>query len=85
MQLRVHQDGEVEEDGEGQVEVEREEVESRRDAHGWYVDGVRLKNILSHEVRVTQHQEVYRTARSTCRAHMCSLRVSWFVYLCLLM
>ena len=25
--LRVHQDGEVEEDGEGQVEVEREEVE----------------------------------------------------------
>ena len=25
--LGVHQDGEVEEDGEGQVEVEREEVE----------------------------------------------------------
>ena len=27
MLLRVHQDGEVDEDGEGQVEVEREEVE----------------------------------------------------------
>ena len=27
VQLRVHQDGEVEEDGEGQVEVEREEGE----------------------------------------------------------
>ena len=27
VQLRVHQDGEVEEDGEGQVEVEREKVE----------------------------------------------------------
>ena len=27
VRLRVHQDGEVEEDGEGQVEVEREEGE----------------------------------------------------------
>ena len=27
MRLRVHQDGELEEDGEGQVEAEREEVE----------------------------------------------------------
>ena len=27
VRLRVHQDGEVEEDGEGQVEEEREEVE----------------------------------------------------------
>ena len=37
--LRVHQDGEVEEDGEGQVEVEREEreVKERRSwmACGW--------------------------------------------------
>ena len=32
VRLRVHQDGEVEEDGEGQVEVEREEgkVKERR-------------------------------------------------------
>ena len=37
--------GEVEEDGEGQVEVEREESE---------VKEMRLKNTLSHEMRVTQ-------------------------------
>ena len=40
--LRVHQDGEVEEDGEGQVEVEREEgeVKERRSwmACGWNED-----------------------------------------------
>ena len=37
--LRVHQDGEVEEDGEGQVEVERE-VKERRSwmACGWDED-----------------------------------------------
>ena len=42
MLLRVHQDGEVEEDGEGQVEVEREEgeVKERRSwmACGWDED-----------------------------------------------
>ena len=42
VQLRVHQDGEVEEDGEGQVEVEREEgeVKERRSwmTCGWNED-----------------------------------------------
>ena len=42
VRLRVHQDGEVEEDGEGQVEVEREEgeVKERRSwmACGWDED-----------------------------------------------
>ena len=33
MRRGVHQDRGVEEDGEGQVEVEREEVRSRRYAH----------------------------------------------------
>ena len=57
--LGVHQEGEVEEDGEGQVEVEREEgeVKERRSWMRW--DEVRLKNTLSHEVHVTRHQEVY--------------------------
>ena len=32
--LGVHEDGEVEEDGEGQVEVERRKVKSKRNAHG---------------------------------------------------
>ena len=42
VRLRVYQDGEVEEDGEGQVEVEREEgkVKERRSwmACGWNED-----------------------------------------------
>ena len=33
--LKVHVKEEVEEDGEGQIEVESGEVNSRRDAHGW--------------------------------------------------
>ena len=33
VRLRVHQDGEMEEDGEGQVEVEGSKSRSRRDAH----------------------------------------------------
>ena len=32
--LGVHEKGEVEEDGEDQVEVERKEVKSKRNAHG---------------------------------------------------
>ena len=74
--LGVHQEGEVEEDGEGQVEVEREEgeVKERRSWMTMNVDGMRLKNTLSHEVRVTRHQERRRlralsavnTGCSTC-------------------
>ena len=53
--LGVHEEGEVEEDGEGQVEVEREEgeVKEKRTMDD-YADGMRLKNTLSHEVHVTQ-------------------------------
>ena len=32
--LEVHEEGEVEEDGEGRVEVEGEKVKSKRNAHG---------------------------------------------------
>ena len=53
--LEVHEKGEVEKDGEGQVEVEREESEVKRETHmDDYADGMRLKNTLSHEVHVTQ-------------------------------
>ena len=58
--LEVHEKGEVEEDGEGQVEVEREEGEVK-EKRSWmtdYADEMRLKNTLSHEVHVTQTQEV---------------------------
>ena len=46
MRLRVHQDRGVEEDGEGQVEVERRKSRSRRDAHGWQVDGLKTQEHL---------------------------------------
>ena len=54
--LGVHQDRGVEEDGEGQVEVEREEgeVKEKRSCMTMNVDEMRLKNTLSHEVHVTQ-------------------------------
>ena len=62
VRLRVHQDRGVEEDGEGQVEVEREEGEVKTQGH--------LEPI---EVCMTRHQEKTETARSTCRAHRCQL------------
>ena len=50
-----------------------------------YADDVRLKNTLSHEVRVTQTSRKTETARSTCRAHwLCNLRVSVFASLVLM-
>ena len=54
--LRVHEKGAVEEDGEGQVEVEREEgeVKEKRSCMTMNVDEMGLKNTLSHEVHVTQ-------------------------------
>ena len=54
--LGVHEKGKVEEDGEGQVEVEREEgeVKEKRSCMTMNVDEMRLKNTLSHEVHVTQ-------------------------------
>ena len=46
----------MEEDGEDQVEVEREESEfkKKRSCMTVNVDEMRLKNTLSHEVHVTQ-------------------------------
>ena len=54
--LGVHEKGEVEEDGEDQVEVEREEseVKEKRSSMTMNVDEMRLKNTLSHEVHATQ-------------------------------
>ena len=51
--LGVHEEG-VEEDGEGQVAVEREEAGQGETHMDDYADEMRLKNTLSHEVRVTQ-------------------------------
>ena len=52
--LGVHEKGEVEEDGEDQVEVERDE------------SGMRLKNTLSHEVHVTQTSRGVPKLRALC-------------------
>ena len=54
--FEVHEKGEAEEDGEDQVEVEREEseVKEKRSCTTMNVDRMRLKNTLSHEVHVTQ-------------------------------
>ena len=54
--LEVHEKGEVEEDGEDQVEAEREEseVKEKRSCMTMNVDEMRLENTLSHEVHVTQ-------------------------------
>ena len=73
--LEVHEKGEVEEDGEGQIEVEREEgeVKEKRSCMTMNVDGMRLKNTLSHEVHVTHHQGVTtKTTRSQCMLTGCA-------------
>ena len=64
--LEVREKGEVEEDGEGQIEVEREEgeVKEKRSCMTMNVDEMRLKNTLSHEVHVTRHQKERRRLRA---------------------
>ena len=78
--LRVHQDRGEEEDGECQVEVEREEGEVKERRSCMKREEERLKNILSHEVRVTQTSRgVLRRLRAPHAVLTgCSLRVSWF-------
>ena len=69
--LGVHEKGEVEEDGVGQVEVERaeSEVREKRSCMTMNADEMRLKNTLSHEVHVTQTSK----ERRRLRALMCML------------
>ena len=77
VQVRVHQDRGVEEDGEGQVEVEREDEEVRENRTSWMVCGWsdRCVNDLSQEdFDSTSRQETRLTAR--CCAHSCRSRAS---------
>ena len=86
--LGVHEKGEVEEDGEGQIEVEREEgeVKEKRSCMTMNVDEMRLKNTLSHEVHVTRHHKKDEDYALSVHAHrLCNLRVSVFVSLYLLL
>ena len=85
--LGVHVKGEVEEDGGGQVEVEREEgeVNEKRSCMTMNVDKMRLKNTFSHEVQLTRHQEKDEDYALSVHVHkLCNLRVSVFVYLLLM-
>ena len=73
--LEVHEKREAEEDGEGQVEVEREEgeVKEKRSCVTMNVDEMRLKNTLNHEVHVTHHEGVTtKTTRSQCMLTGCA-------------
>ena len=85
--LGVHEEGEVEEDGQGQVEVEREEgeVKEKRSCMTMNVDAMRLTNTLSHEVHVTQTS---RGVTKVCALSACSQVVQLarvvFVYLLLM-
>ena len=86
--LEVHDKGEVEEDDEGQVDVEREEgeVKEKRSCTTMNVDEMRLKNTLSHEVHVTQTSRCDEDYALSVHAHrLCNLRVSVFVSLYLLL
>ena len=89
--LEVHEKGEVEEDGEGQIEVEEVEgedveIKEKRSCMTMNVDEMRLKNTWSHEVHVTRHQKKDEDCALSVHAHrLCNLRVWVFVSLYLLL
>ena len=77
VQVRVHQDRGVEEDGEGQVEVEREDEEVREKRTSWMVCGWsdrRVNDLSQEDHDSTSRQERRLTVR--CCAHLCRSRAS---------
>ena len=77
MQVRVHQDRGVEEDGEGQVEVVREDEEVKEnDTCAWREDD-RLNELEPMWCDTSVRHETQVTAR--CCAHSCRSRASCFV------
>ena len=75
LQVRVHQDRGVEEDGEGQVEVEREveEIRENNTCATWREDD-RLNELEPMWCDTSSRQERRLTAR--CCAHLCRSRAS---------
>ena len=77
VQVRVHQDRGVEEDGEGQVEVESEVEEVREKRTSWttcrWSDG-HVNDLSQEDHDTTSSQERRLTAR--CCAHSCRSRAS---------
>ena len=76
VEVRVHKDRGVEEDGEGQVEVEREVEEIKEKRTSWmtcrWSDG--HMNLSQEDHDSTSRQETQLTAR--CCAQLCRSRVS---------
>ena len=72
VQVRVRQDRRVEEDGEGQVEVEREVDEVKEKRTSWmtcrWSDG-HVNDLSQEDHDSTSRQETQLTAR--CCAHLC--------------
>ena len=71
VQVRVHQDRGVEEDGEGQVEVEKEveEVREKRTYATWREDDRHVNDLSQEDHDSASGQATQLTAR--CCAHSC--------------
>ena len=77
MQVRVHQDRGVEEDGEGQVEVESEDEEVREKRTSWMTCGwsdTHVNDLSQEDHDSTSRQE--RRLTACCCAHLCRSRAS---------
>ena len=68
VRLRVHQDGGVEEDGEGQVEVEREveEVRGKRTYATWREDDGHMNDLSQEDHDSTSRQETRQNSALLC-------------------
>ena len=77
VQVRVHQDRGVEEDGEGKVEVERkvEEISENHTCATWREDDRHVNDLSQEDHDSTSRQETQLTAR--CCAHLCSSCALW--------
>ena len=78
MQVRVHQDRGVEEDGEGQVEVEREVEEVRENRTSWMTwreDDGHMNDLSQKDHDSTSRQETRLTVR--CRDCSCHCWCTW--------
>ena len=74
VQVRVHQDRGVEEDGEGQVEVEREveEVRENRTCATWREDDRHVNDLSQEDHDSTSRQERRLTARCCAQVYLVS-------------
>ena len=84
VQLEVQEREEVGEDGEGQVEVEREKGELKEKRSCTWMTNDTHEH-LSHEVHVTRHQKCDKVRACVHAQTLCMLRVFMFLSLYLLL